>query len=76
MKFVSLKLNNSALLHGTELTFIQSVRHKCQMELQDSHILVTTDAETIIIPLSNVVFAKVDLEVPAKRPYTKATPNL
>ena len=59
MKFSQIKLVQAAHLHGTQLTFIEADRHKCQMEMKETYILITTSTESILVPLTNLVYARV-----------------
>lgn len=58
MKFSQIKLANAIQLHGTQLSFIESERHKCDMELKDNYVLLTTSTESLLVPLTNVIYAR------------------
>lgn len=72
MKFSQVKLLQSIKLHGTEITYFQEERHKCQMELKDNYILFTTNEECLLVPLNNVIYAKLaetnELVKPVSKP--------
>ena len=56
MKFSQIKFVQSIHLHGTQLTFIESDRHKCNMEMDDKgFIVLTTDKDTIIVTIKEIV---------------------